>query len=145
MPDSSKVRESSGGGGLAPSYVYKAMVAGVTDGDTVVLTILLGFHAAVFCMKFRIARINAAEKTSPDPVQRESARKATEFVSSKIMGKEVVICSTKALKEIGTEKYGRYLVEIYYMDGEEQKNLSDELLKAGLVAPWDGKGERPSV
>jgi len=116
---------------LIPEYKYKGIVLKVSDGDSISCLIKLGFFVEIKT-KFRLARINAPELKSPDPVSRELARKALDFVVSKIGGREVLINSK------GQDKYGRWIAEIYYKEFpvSPYKNISDDLLTEKLAIPY---------
>ena len=110
---------------MNPSYVYKALITGVIDGDTVDAEIDLGFKIKAD-LRLRIARIDTPELNSQDSAIRLKALEAKQYVIDTILLKQVVITTTKP------DKYGRYLAEIYYSDF----NLSDKLLEMGLAVKY---------
>lgn len=107
-------------------YRYNAKCVRVVDGDTIDCEVDLGFHACVK-IRFRLARINTPELNSKDEGERFRAKRAADVVSALILNKDIEIVSHK------TEKYGRFLAEVYFGSGDELLNLSDELLNGGLA------------
>ncbi len=122
-----------------PSYRYRAQLVAAHDGDTCTLLVSLGFDVRVRAT-VRVAGINAPELATPE------GKVAQQAALSWLMGAgtgdwPLVIASQKALTEIGTEKYGRYLALIYRQsDGAE---LGATLVAAGLAKPWNGQGVKP--
>lgn len=106
-------------------YWYKAKVLEVTDGDTCVLEISLGFHIT-HVIQVRLLGINAPEVSK---VKKNSEEYAKGLVSKNMLkqwieGKEVKLVTKKWRKE----KYGRYLA-IIYLDGVDinQKMVTEKL------------------
>jgi micrococcal nuclease len=94
-------------------YEYRAKVIRVVDGDTIDVDVDLGMKVHVV-ERLRIAGIDAPETYG---VKRESAEyiagsAARQFLIDLIEGKDVVI---KTMKD-ATEKYGRYLADVYIHD-----------------------------
>ena len=81
-------------------YSYKATVTNVVDGDTVDLSIDLGFDIW-HNIRVRLIGIDTPEKWH------DYGKVVKEYVKALLEGKEVTIKTEKA------DKYGRYLVEIY--------------------------------
>ena len=102
-------------------YTYKAVLKNVVDGDTVDVTIDLGF-SIYHTIRVRLAGIDTAEINSPILEERELAKKAKMYVMA-FLGKEVVI------NTIGKDKYGRYLA--YITCGEV--DINNELYNEGLA------------
>ena len=96
-------------------YTYKAAVIAVTDGDTIVVDIDLGFGVWLRKQSIRMANINAPELKGSTI---EAANKSKEFLKSLILNKWVTIRTEKDSKE----KYGRWLGTVLT---EEDKNLID--------------------
>lgn len=106
-------------------YVYNAILKNVVDGDTVDVTIDLGF-SVYHTIRVRLAGIDTPEMNSPLLEERERAKKAKQFVMS-YLGKQVVINTT------GKDKYGRYIA-IIFCDGTD---LSTKLLQEGLAQKYE--------
>ena len=96
-------------------YTYKATVIEVTDGDTVVVDIDLGFGVWLRKQSIRLAKINAPELKG---VTLKAAQESKEFLKKLILNKWVMIRTEKDNKE----KYGRWLGTVLL---EEDKNLID--------------------
>lgn len=109
-------------------YNYNAEVIRVVDGDTVELNIDLGFRMWMRA-NCRFYGVNAPELHSSIEEVREQAKKAKEFVESKLpAGSKVSILSKKL------DKYGRPLVRIFYIDGENPSAcINDQLLENELA------------
>lgn len=102
-------------------YEYRAKIVEVYDGDTVTAIVDLGFRVSI-TEKIRLFGLNAPEvkgETRTDGlISRDKLR-------DKILGKEVTI---KTFKD-STEKYGRYIGEIYL----ESENINEWLITEGLA------------
>lgn len=119
-------------------HEYLATVERVVDGDTLNLRVDLGFRVSleVVC---RLSHLNAPEESNWTPGG--LVDDARTFVQERIQpGQLVVVRTTK------TEKYGRWLAEVFYLRGETNylkilesgKNLNQEMLDAGVAAPYEG-------
>lgn len=100
-------------------YTYKAIVVRIVDGDTLDADVDLGFYMKTR-QRFRLARIDTPERGE------EGFTEATDRVKELCpIGSEIIIKSEK------TGGFGRWLAEISF--GEDQTNLSDQLLLEGLA------------
>lgn len=106
-------------------YEYKATIIKVTDGDTVIAEVSLGFRISVE-ITIRLAGINAPEVRG---AQRLKGIEARDFLRSKVLMKNVLI---KTYKD-KTEKYGRWLADIW-MDGV---NINQEMIINGHAVAYD--------
>jgi micrococcal nuclease len=88
-------------------YNYKATVVRVIDGDSVELTIDLGFTVK-WKSTCRLYGINTPELNSKDLALRAKALEAKQCLIDKLPAGTVVFISSKEL-----DKYGRPLVDIY--------------------------------
>ncbi|MEK6828588.1 MAG: thermonuclease family protein [Nanoarchaeota archaeon] len=102
-------------------YEYKAKVTSIYDGDTLVAEVDLGFNIKI-TEKFRLSGLNAPEVKGDEKGDGLISR---DRLRDKILGKEVTI---KTFKD-STEKYGRYIAEIYL--GSE--NINEWLIVEGLA------------
>ncbi len=109
-------------------YWYKAQVLRVVDGDTIELTIDLGFtvHWKSTC---RLYGVDTPELKDKNPDMRKLAGVAKEFVKE-----HLPILSTIMVKSRELDKYGRPLLEVYCGD-EFKTHLNAELINAGLARP----------
>lgn len=115
-------------------YWYAARVVNVVDGDTVDIEIDLGLRI-YFRDRFRLAQIDAFEINDQDPQKREMAKVARQYVIQKTLNKNVIVHTKKDFKD----KYGRWLVTIYYfVEGENKDwvNLNKELVKNGMALDY---------
>jgi micrococcal nuclease len=110
---------------MANLYNYKATVIRIVDGDTVELTIDLGFTVQ-WKSTCRLFGINTPELISKDSALRLKALEAKQYVIDRLPIGTVVHISSRQL-----DKYGRPLADIYYT--AEMKHLNQELLDAGLA------------
>jgi micrococcal nuclease len=112
-------------------YQYRATVIRWVDGDTVEVSVDLGFR--IFHQTLlRLAGINTPEIHSADPVEREAAIKAMLRASelAPLGGKVIVETS----KPDSRDKYGRWLGDVNYGQG----SVSAVLIAEGLGVAYDG-------
>jgi len=110
-------------------YSYCAVVEKVVDGDTLWVVVDLGFNVEAR-HKLRLRGINTPELDTKKGV------KAKAFVEEALADCDFII-----IRSFGTDKYARYLADIYYLPGEESKEkvveegrlLNQELLDAQLA------------
>lgn len=109
------------------TYVLKAVVERVYDGDTPILMVDRGWNDFKRS-RVRMARINAPEMNSTIPEVKEKAVKATEYLAKLLPpGTNVYI------KSHIFDNYGRVLGEIY-LDKAGTQCVSDMMLASGLVS-----------
>ncbi len=102
-------------------YEYKAKITAVYDGDTLTAEVDLGFNIKI-TEKFRLSGLNAPEVKGDE---RGDGLISRDRLRDKILGREVII---KTFKD-STEKYGRYIAEIYL----ESENVNEWLISEGLA------------
>lgn len=108
--------------------IYK--VNNVVDGDTVDVTLSLGFNI-FFNARVRLSGINTPESRTSDQAEKELGLKAKEFTSNFLStSNELTLVVEKR------EKFGRELGKIINQDG---KSLGDELISAGLAREYHGE------
>jgi micrococcal nuclease len=98
-------------------YQYKAKLNRVVDGDTVNLTIDLGFRLTYTC-NCRLAGINAPEMNTEEG-------KTAKFMLMLMLPESFTIEST------GLDKYGRPIVKI--------GNINDKMIENGYAKAYDNK------
>lgn len=106
-------------------YKYKATVNRVVDGDTMDITIDLGFKITTH-QRIRLAGINTPETYNVKKDSKEYAKgmAAKEFVDQRIANnKNEAIIET----EKDTGKYGRYIATVWLADSTT--SLNDELVE----------------
>lgn len=106
-----------------PAYLYRAIVLRWIDGDTVDLSVDLGFSIQSR-QRFRVTGVDAPERGQAGYAE------ATAFMQRMAPpGRSLVVASTKA------DKYGRYLAVLHLGDGT---TLNKRLLDSGLAKSYDG-------
>lgn len=110
-------------------YQYKAIVERVVDGDTIDLTIDLGFKITTH-QRIRLAGIDTPEifSAKKDSEEYKLGNEAKLFVESRLAANnnEVLIRTEKY-----TGKYGRYIGTITLADSPV--TLNDELVEKGFA------------
>ena len=112
-------------------YEYNAKVEKVIDGDTIDVTIDLGFDITVK-ERIRFYGINAAEKNTD-----KGKDAKTHMIETLPIGTWVTLKTIKDKKE----KYGRLLGVITLQD-EAKTVLNDALVAGGYAVPYFGVGSK---
>ena len=111
-------------------YIYKATIERVVDGDTIDVTLDLGFDVRLHKQRCRLAGIDTPESRTRDLAEKKLGLNAKERL------KELCIGSI-TIKSFGKGKYGRILAIPYTEDG---KDICQLLIKEGhAVEYWGGK------
>ena len=105
-------------------YHYNALVTEVYDGDTITVDIDLGLSTWLRGERIRLARINAPEVRGE---QRPQGLESAAYLRDLINGKPVIIQTTKDKKG----KYGRYIGDIWFQQGDQWTNASDLMVQTG--------------
>lgn len=101
-------------------YQYKAKLNRVVDGDTVNLTIDLGFRLT-YTANCRLAGINAPEMNTPE------GKASKEWLSGYLMPDlQLDITST------GLDKYGRPIVELYF----NKMSINQKMVEEGYAGKY---------
>jgi len=114
-----------------PSYIYRAVVTKVYDGDTITTDVDVGMGVWVHSQKMRLYGINTPEVRGEERAEGLIARN---FVLDKIpLGTEVIIKTYRDKKG----KYGRWLAQVFYRsphnpDGP-MASLNDTLVARGYA------------
>lgn len=116
---------------MSDTYEYRCSLVRVTDGDTLVVTIDLGFRLTA-TMPIRLLGLNAPEKNTT------VGKQVKAWVAQWFLDNPDI--SVVTLKD--PEKYGRWLGTITRLDGG--LSLNDQLLELGYAKPYDGHGVRPT-
>lgn len=103
-------------------YQYRAVVENVVDGDTIDVSVDLGFKVGTR-QRVRLARIDTPE------------RGHLGYAAARDFVRDVVLNKTVTIKTDKVSKWGYYLADITLEDG---RNLSDTLMQAQLAKPYDG-------
>lgn len=105
----------------ADLFTYKAFVERVVDGDTLIVKIDLGFETRVR-QYLRLRGIDAPELDTPE------GKKARDFVVRELSRVPHIILTSSR-----SDKYDRYLADVFYGEGEKEKYLNQILLDEGLA------------
>lgn len=108
-------------------YEYQATPTYVVDGDTLDMTVDLGFHIHV-TDRFRLRGLNTPERGKPGYAE------AKAFVAHAVLGQTVRV----ETRLDAADKYGRMLADVHYNDPANglTYHLNQELLDAGLAVPY---------
>lgn len=105
-------------------YDYNAVVTRVVDGDTIDVTIDLGF--SIFIKeRVRLARINAPESRTRDLEEKQRGILATEALKDMLRGADTVMLRTYKAKG----KYGRFVADVLL----QGVNLNDMMVDNGFA------------
>lgn len=102
-------------------YEYRCLLDRVVDGDTVDITIDLGFSAFLHKQRIRLYGINTPELRSSNPDERVKAKEATERLKE-LLPKEFIVRTTKDKRG----KYGRILGTLIVEDNDINQQLITE-------------------
>ena len=116
-------------------YHYKVFLSeDCYDADTIYLDIDLGFgitiggiHIKKTDKKYRINRVDAFEIRSKDKDQKKKAYEGRDFVREILKDKELIARTYKK------GKYGRMVIELFYLVEGMYFNLSDVLVEKGYA------------
>lgn len=110
-------------------YTYKAFLEKVVDGDTLLVTIDLGFHVFIR-QRLRLRGLDAPELGT------KKGALVKKFVESQLKN-----CRFFLIKTYGSDKYDRYLVDVIYLKNETNVSvviekglfLNQEILRRGFA------------
>lgn len=114
-------------------YFYEAKLDRIVDGDTVDLSIDLGFDVS-YKARVRLHGVNTPETRTKDLEEKELGLAAKAFVYDWLAECDSVYIKT--LKD-DSGKYGRVLGYIY-ADEQMTKCLNDDIIDAGHGVPYYG-------
>jgi len=123
-----------------PAFRYKAFVDLVVDGDTVDVTLDLGFKT-LRKERMRLYGVDTPESRTKNVQEKMHGIIVKQYVKEQLEGKTVVLESVKQ------EKFGRYLANIYLPDGS---CINKTLVEKGMAReyfgekkmPWDFNGKK---
>ena len=113
-------------------YNYRANLVRVIDGDTIVVKLDLGLKFHIDNFKIRLARINAPEMNT------DEGKVAKQVICDMLNEKEIIV-ETLSDK---TDKYGRYLGEIYIKEKDAWININDCMISTGNAVSYRGSIKR---
>jgi len=103
-------------------YTYRAIVERIVDGDTLRVSVDLGFGVWLHDITVRLFGIDAPERDT------EAGRTASERLRVRLKDQEIVLQTIKDR----TGKYGRWLGIVYH----KEENINMWLLGSGLAVPY---------
>ena len=109
-------------------YIYKATIERVVDGDTIDVTIDLGFDVRLHKQRCRLAGIDTPESRTRDLAEKKLGLDAKERLKQLCIG-------SITIKSFGKGKYGRILAIPYTEDG---KDICQLLINEGHAVQYDG-------
>jgi micrococcal nuclease len=110
-------------------YEYAAKLLRVVDGDTIDVSIDLGFSISIK-QRVRLARINTPETRTKDPIEKAAGIAASEFLKGFLaVNHNSLIIRTQVDKR---GKFGRVLGEVF-ADGY---CVNDLMLEKGHAVPY---------
>ena len=104
------------------TYLYKAEIDNIYDGDTITCTIDCGFGIKLTKQKIRLYGINCPELRGDEKVRGREARDA---LRNKLHEGKIILKTIKDKKG----KYGRWLGIVYLKD----ENINNWLVKNGYA------------
>lgn len=118
-------------------YWYLATVDEVIDGDTLAVSIDVGFSLKYSC-HVRLNGINTPESRSSNAEEKKAGLAAKDYVKDWISkrGSSIKINTIKDKNE----KFGRLLAEVY--DSQGLDCLNNDLISEKLARPYSGKGDK---
>jgi endonuclease YncB( thermonuclease family) len=102
-------------------FTYKAYVERVVDADTLYVDIDLGFKMGIL-QYLRLRGINSPE------IDTVEGKKAKAFVERELAKVPYIVLTSSR-----SDKYDRYLADIWYGEGDGEKYLNGVLLEEGLA------------
>lgn len=103
------------------AYQYRIVIVRVVDGDTFIADVDLGFRVWLRGQRFRMARINAPEMSTP-----EGQVSKAWFEDKRV--KQLIEPATIVSKK--QDDYGRWLCELYAWN---DVNVNDLMVKEGVA------------
>ena len=111
-------------------YVYKATIERVVDGDTIDVTLDLGFDVRLHKQRCRLAGIDTPESRTRDLAEKKLGLAAKDRLIELCVG-------SITIKSFGKGKYGRILAIPYT---ENNEDICQMLINEGhAVEYWGGK------
>lgn len=111
-------------------YEYRASVLRVIDGDTIEVTLDLGFHT-YRKETLRLRGIDAPEMHAADEAQKAKAHAAKGALRAMVITEKPLTIRTYKDQR---DKYGRYLAEVFVEQPDStQLNVSAELVERGFA------------
>ena len=114
--------------------ITEGKVIKVYDGDTITVQFKLPYKKSkLYKISVRLNGIDCPELKTKNEIEKQCSQIAKQKVSDLLMGKTV------QFKNVGMEKYGRLLADVYYND----KCVNEWLLDNHLAIKYDGGTKQP--
>ena len=110
------------------AFIYNAELERVVDGDTIDITIDLGFNVKLHKQRCRLAGIDTPESRTKDLAEKALGKKASARLKE-LCGKKLKI------KSLGKGKYGRILAIPYT---EDDQDICKILIEEGHAVEYHG-------
>ena len=110
-------------------YFYWGTIVSVYDADTITALLDIGFNFS-YKIKLRLWGINTPEIKTKDDRERKFGEEARKFVEQLVLNKWLRIKTYKS------EKYGRYLADVYL---EDDTLLNELLIEKGFAREYFGE------
>ena len=119
-------------------YEYNAKLVRVIDGDSIVVSIDLGFGVWFNNQSIRMYGVDAPESRTRDEVEKVYGLLAKQYLIDRCP--ESFVIRTHA---DGKGKYGRILGEVicYVPEFDREMSINDAMIKQHLVAPYYGQSK----
>lgn len=118
--------------------IKSGVVTNVYDGDTFTLVSKLPYEGSpLYKFKVRISGIDCPEIRGKTQQEKDAAQAAKKEVMELILYKEV------QLDNVGLEKYGRLLADVYIINDNNKINIGQHLLNKGLAKVYNGGTKEP--
>jgi|TARA_Y100000114_G_scaffold43833_1_gene39407 micrococcal nuclease len=115
-------------------FVYHAILEKVVDGDTIDVTLDLGFDVRLYKQRCRLAGIDTPESRTRDLAEKKLGLAAKDRLKELCVGKIKI-------QSFGKGKYGRILAIPFTEDG---KDMCKILIEEGHAVVYDG-GKKTKV
>jgi len=109
------------------NYTYRALVVNVVDGDTIDVTVDLGFKISSR-MRLRLAGINAPETRGSE---RQAGLESKHWLNRQVLARWITVVTERDKKG----KYGRYLATLI-IDGV---NINEKMVARGYAKWYESK------
>lgn len=119
---------------------YVKKVDKVVDGDTIDVTIDLGFDIQ-YSSRVRLAGIDAPESRTRDLEEKAMGLEAKEYLKQRLKIADKVVIKTEKLDSTG--KYGRILGWLFV--DEETTSINNQMILKGYAWEYDGAAKDKSL
>lgn len=111
-------------------HTYRCKLIRVIDGDTVELSVDLGFNLQ-YRATFRLHGVNAPESRTSNSAEKELGLRSKQWLTD-TLGDHAIVAQT--MKDDVQEKFGRYLVRLFIGD----RCVNDAMIAEGMAVEYFG-------